>query len=114
MNLTEPSANKKTYALLNGEGGYSGRPIQVSNTGRNQFGASGPIPHSRWSASTSSGRSASSSGGGGFWFDVDATGGSAFQSSNTHSILDDDNAGNVTVGGESAPPFNYSCTGAQI
>ena len=90
LNLTDPSSTF-VAALLNGAGGYTGRPIQVSNTGRNQFGASGPIPHARWS----------SSGGGGFWFDMNATGGSSFRSSNAHSILNDDNTGNVTVGGAS-------------
>ena len=62
----------------------------VFPAGRNQFGASGPLPHTRWTKS----------GGGTFWFDARAPSGSLLHSTDTRSILDDDSLGNVTAGGD--------------
>jgi hypothetical protein len=55
---------KVAYAIFNEHVGYSGDShLQLGI--RNSFGSSGPVPHSRWTAS----------GGGSFWFDPDAEGG---------------------------------------
>jgi hypothetical protein len=72
------------------EKSYDGSPLQLSNSGRNQFGASGPVPHSKWS----------SNGGGAFLFDLTTKVGSLLQSTNTETIFDDDNIGGVTKGGD--------------
>jgi hypothetical protein len=76
--------------VLSGHMGYHNQVDGLSNTGRNQFGASGPLPHTRWT----------NNGGGTFFFESTAAAGSALRSTNTQTINDDDNVGHVTKGGD--------------
>lgn len=84
-----PAKGDGEFTVTNIAKSYDGTSIVLSNTGRNQFGSSGPIPHSRWTKT----------GGGTFLFNPNSTIGSTLKSTN-HAIIDDDNMGHVTVGGE--------------
>lgn len=58
-----------------------------------QFGASGPLPHTRWATGTRS-------SGGLFWFDPSATTGSLLRARDAAGMIDDDGVGHVTRGGD--------------
>ena len=81
--------DEQTFEVLSAQNEYNGQPKKLSSSGINDFGSSGPLPHTRWSFP----------GGGSFFFNPETANGSALQSTNT-AIIDDDNEGHVTKGGK--------------
>eukprot|EP00040_Diaphanoeca_grandis_P029876 m.175804 g.175804 ORF g.175804 m.175804 type:complete len:713 (-) comp31831_c0_seq2:101-2239(-) len=80
------STGKSSYSLVSSTHGYDGGNLKLGYS--NDFGESGPVPHSRWVQS----------GGNTFTLDLSATS-TSIESTDTTNIIDDDNVGNVTKGG---------------
>eukprot|EP00038_Savillea_parva_P019610 m.28089 g.28089 ORF g.28089 m.28089 type:complete len:758 (-) comp4481_c0_seq1:102-2375(-) len=92
--ISPPMGSNGTYTIQSDKLSYNGKNILMGYN--NDFGASGPVPHSRWLFS----------GGEKFVLDPTSASGSPIRAVDSVNIIDDDNAGHVTKGGHFCVELN--------